>query len=128
MQALSIRQPWAWLIVNGYQDVENRAWCAPAKGEIAIHTGKAFDNEGYFYVANRFPNIPLPQPETYFRGGVIGIAEHFNTVEPDAEVSPWHEWNFYGFCLRNARPIEPVPCRGQLGFFYVGIPEHILNG
>ena len=26
MKALSIRQPWAWLIVNGYKDVENRTW------------------------------------------------------------------------------------------------------
>ena len=25
-KALSIRQPWAWLIVNGIKDVENRSW------------------------------------------------------------------------------------------------------
>jgi hypothetical protein len=27
-KAMSIRQPWAWLIVNGYKDVENRIWAA----------------------------------------------------------------------------------------------------
>ena len=32
MRVISIRQPWAWLIVNGYKDVENRTW-APKPGE-----------------------------------------------------------------------------------------------
>jgi hypothetical protein len=26
MSALTIRQPYAWLIVNGYKDIENRSW------------------------------------------------------------------------------------------------------
>jgi hypothetical protein len=26
MKALSIKQPWAWLIVNGHKDIENRDW------------------------------------------------------------------------------------------------------
>ena len=26
MKAISIRQPWAWLVVNGHKDVENRTW------------------------------------------------------------------------------------------------------
>lgn len=26
MKALSIRQPWAWLIANGHKDIENRTW------------------------------------------------------------------------------------------------------
>jgi hypothetical protein len=30
--ALSVRQPWAWLIVNGYKDVENRSWTTHYRG------------------------------------------------------------------------------------------------
>ena len=30
--ALSIRQPWAWLIVNGYKDIENRDWKTHYRG------------------------------------------------------------------------------------------------
>ncbi len=26
MKALSIKQPWAWLICAGYKDIENRSW------------------------------------------------------------------------------------------------------
>lgn len=30
---LSIRQPWAWLIVNGYKDIENRTWPTHFRGK-----------------------------------------------------------------------------------------------
>ncbi len=37
---LSIRQPWAWLIVNGYKDIENRTWSTRFRGKVLIHAGK----------------------------------------------------------------------------------------
>jgi|ERR1039458_8111645 hypothetical protein len=39
LKAISIRQPWAWLIVNGYKDVENRIWAANVRGRVLIHAG-----------------------------------------------------------------------------------------
>ena len=43
MKAISIRQPWAWLIVHGYKDVENRTWATKHRGPILIHAGKTLD-------------------------------------------------------------------------------------
>ncbi|MEI3544750.1 MAG: ASCH domain-containing protein [Alphaproteobacteria bacterium] len=40
---LSIRQPWAWLIVNGYKDIENRTWPTHFRGKVLIHAGKKWD-------------------------------------------------------------------------------------
>jgi hypothetical protein len=40
--ALSIRQPWAWLIVNGFKDLENRSWSTAFRGPVWIHAGKAW--------------------------------------------------------------------------------------
>jgi len=37
MKALSVRQPWAWLIVNAYKDIENRDWATKLRGRIWIH-------------------------------------------------------------------------------------------
>lgn len=48
--ALSIQQPWAWLLVNGFKPVENRSWPTKVRGRIAIHAGKKFDYEGYRWV------------------------------------------------------------------------------
>lgn len=45
MLAISIRQPWASLIVSGYKLVENRSWKLPQKyfgKDILIHAGMKF--------------------------------------------------------------------------------------
>ncbi len=37
MKALSIKQPWASLIVEGIKDVENRTWRTNFRGRIYVH-------------------------------------------------------------------------------------------
>lgn len=37
MKALSIRQPWAWLILHGGKDIENRSWNTNFRGRFLIH-------------------------------------------------------------------------------------------
>ena len=59
---LSVRQPWAWLLVNGYKDIENRNWATEFRGRCFIHAGKNFDQEGYDWVRRNFRHISLPQP------------------------------------------------------------------
>lgn len=36
MRILSVRQPWAWALVDGWKDVENRSWRTAYRGPIAI--------------------------------------------------------------------------------------------
>ncbi len=53
MLALSISQPWAWLIVNtntypGGKDIENRGWMTHYRGPIAIHVPLKVD-EAFFF-------------------------------------------------------------------------------
>ena len=43
MKVLSVRQPWAWAIIHGGKDVENRNWDTKFRGRLAIHAGKQFD-------------------------------------------------------------------------------------
>ena len=37
MKVLSVRQPWAWAIIHGGKDVENRNWYTSFRGTLAIH-------------------------------------------------------------------------------------------
>jgi hypothetical protein len=39
LRALSIRQPWAWLIVNGVKDIENRSFRTRHRDPLVIHAG-----------------------------------------------------------------------------------------
>ena len=40
-KAITIRQPFAWLIVQGIKPVENRSWETKFRGPLAIHSAKA---------------------------------------------------------------------------------------
>jgi len=52
MRILTVRQPWAWAIVHGGKDVENRVRniAGDYRGPVAIHAGLAvFEEEGGAY-------------------------------------------------------------------------------
>lgn len=110
--ALSIQQPWAWLIVNGYKDVENRTWLSHLRGWIGIHAGQKFDKQGESWVKDEFPDITLPAE---YPCGLVGRAQLIDCIQESK--SPWF-FGPYGFLLQNAEPfLAPIPCKGKLGFF-----------
>lgn len=45
MKAISIRQPYAYLIVNGKKDIENRNWKTKQRGRVLIHASQKIDDE-----------------------------------------------------------------------------------
>lgn len=115
MDALSIQQPWAWCVIQGYKPVENRTWATKRRGMHIIHTGKKFDQAGYDWVQATFPEIPLPRPEEFELGGIIGIA---NLVDCVASYdSPWKDPEQFGFIFAEPTPLPFISCRGALGFF-----------
>jgi hypothetical protein len=71
MKALSIRQPWAWLIVHGHKDIENRTWTTTFRGRFLVHAGRTFDPEGYRWVRREL-SIEMPEPAAFDRGGIVG--------------------------------------------------------
>lgn len=118
--ALSIRQPWAWLIVNGHKDVENRTWKTGVRGRIAIHAGKAFDKDAFDWIRYNFPEIDMPMQGAIPRGGIVGFATITDCV--DNMDSPWF-FGEYGFVMTDGVPCKLVHLPGQLGFFHVEIHE-----
>ena len=45
MKILVVRQPWAWLIVHGYKDVENRSWRTHYRGALLIQSAASQPSE-----------------------------------------------------------------------------------
>jgi hypothetical protein len=115
MKAISIRQPWAWLIVNGYKDVENRTWYTSHRGPLLICASKALDP--YLHEIRRdvlAQGVEFPDAEHIERGGVVG---QVNVVDCVTESSS--EWfnGPYGFVVEDAQPLPFQPCKGRLGLF-----------
>jgi len=120
-KVLSIKQPWAWLIVNGYKDIENRSWSTKFRGRFFVHASKKIDMRGYESVRKHHPWIEMPEPKDFFFGGVVGTAVVTDCVTETC--SPWFVGE-YGFTLADAKPMTPIPLKGQLGFF--DAPESII--
>lgn len=120
LRALSIRQPWAWLVANGHKRVENRTWPTEHRGDTLIHAGKLFDTEGHQWVLRSFPHLRDVMPQQFDLGGVVGIGQVVNCV--DRSSDPWFVGP-YGFVFLNPRPLRFVPVRGELGFFRVPITD-----
>lgn len=137
MRALSIRQPWAWLILRpdltgdaraawlnspDRKDIENREWATRYRGPVLIHAGKTMARSYYEDVADMIAYVApgvvelLPAYEQLERGGVVGVA----TITDCVEHSPsrWFQGR-YGFVLQDPRPLPFHACNGMLGFFDV---------
>ncbi len=124
LRCLSIRQPWAWLIVSGHKPVENRGWETRYTGPLLIHASKQLDMEGWRWVAKNFPTIEIPS--------ILVLGEIIGQVELDAclpvDCTRQSPWAFGPYCWYMSHPIEfkkPVPYKGQLGIF--DVPDSILK-
>lgn len=126
MKALSIRQPWAWLIIKGHKDIENRSWPTAFRGRVLVHAAKGMTTSEYvdadFFVCGG--GIKLPRPRDLFRGGIIGMVDVVDCVTKSD--SPWF-FGKYGFVLQNPTPLPFLELRGQLGFFDVAEDVHRLR-
>ena len=115
MKAISIRQPWAWLIVNGFKDIENRSWETRYRGPVLVHASKTFDKEGYEWLVES-QGIELPDPSEFQRGGIVGQTRITGCVSDHDST-----WFFgpHGFVLADSKTLPFQPCKGALGFFDV---------
>lgn len=115
MLVLTLRQPWAWLIIHGPKNIENRSW-RPGKAlgqRIAIHAGLRIDPAGY-KLAKRLGLAP-PPPGEIARGAIIGTVDVSGCVTESA--SPWFAPGSQGWQLEAPEPCAPIPARGRLGLW-----------
>jgi hypothetical protein len=125
MKAITLRQPWAWAIINAGKDIENRNWKTHFRGRVAIHAAVGMMRDeyekAYRYMRNINRRIKIPAYEDLERGAVIGTVEIVDCVQ-DSD-SRWFMGE-YGFVLaRPKRLHESIPCKGALSFW--NVPEDI---
>ena len=80
MKALTIKQPWAHLIIHCGKDIENRDWPTRFRGRIAIHASKRVDALeracAYSFIKHeRGLPIELPSNSKLTGGAILGTVE-----------------------------------------------------
>jgi hypothetical protein len=123
MKALSIRQPWAWLITHAEKDIENRRWRTHFRGRFLIHASAGctlmeYQDAKQFVFEQVHSGIIIPPLADLPRGGIVGQASLVDCV---ADSCSWWFSGPYGFVLADPKPLPFKPCKGSLKFFEVEI-------
>lgn len=147
MRALTVQQPWAWAIVHGGKDVENRTQAWSYRGPLAIHAGvrisqRGLDSDLVTDAWQQAYGWDIRDGAYFTTGAIIGVVDLVdahraeagcNHDDPCRELaccdSPWAELSYAGdggktrrdvvhLVLENPRPLpSPIPCRGALGLW-----------
>jgi hypothetical protein len=105
MRTITIRQPWASLIIEGIKDIENRTWATSYRGPLLIHAGKGIDKSEWTQTLTDMP-----------AGAIIGTVDLIDVVR-DSD-SEWAEADSFHWVLANPRPLPvPVSACGKLGLW-----------
>lgn len=116
MKTLSLKQPYAELILQGKKKIELRKWNTSFRGEFLIHASKNPDEKAMKLFG--FKALPC--------GMIVGKVKlvdvkHYSNDEEHKRDKSLHladsVWGDYGFILENPERINPIPARGNLNFW-----------
>ena len=104
---LSIREPYATLILEGKKDIELRSWKPPAwVKEFYIHVPVVADKR----LCKEYNIIPHP-PKTIIGKARISEVKHYNSIDEFTKDYPRHHCKYlkynYGFVLDNVEKLQP---------------------
>lgn len=126
MKVITVKQPWATLIADGYKEYEFRTWKTKYRGDILIHAGKGIDKKAM----ERFKYLNLEYPTSQ----IIAKATIADCVKVDDKLrsiltkkdpivykgiinKTSNDWNGYGFKLENVEKIKPIEVKGKLSLW-----------
>lgn len=121
MKCLTIKQPWASLIVDGYKKYEFRSWKTKYRGKILIHAGMSLEK--------KFVDKVKEYNLEYINGAIIGEAEIVDCILVDKEfndnlkkennlVYGNNHIGLYAWKLENIKKYkEPIYIKGKLSLW-----------
>lgn len=123
MKVLTIKQPWATLIMQGDKRFEFRSWQTKYRGDLLIHAGKSVDKEAL----NRLSKyLPKEIPTGKILGKVklvdcIKMSPEFKNILLKENKDIYTKSSFkenYGWQLTDVEIFEkPIEAKGQLSLW-----------
>ena len=115
IRALSVRQPWASLIAEGYKTIELRSWFTHYRGSLAIVAGRDPDRRGI----ERHGRRDRPRKKIVAVANLIEVRAATPADAKRAMVAVVGD-DLFAWVLEDVRALaEPVECAGRQGLFRV---------
>ena len=123
IKTLSVKQPWAWAIANGFKTIETRTWIPNHRGDILIVASLKPDKLFLDWLISQRGDGILADIEY---GKAIAIADllecrPMTRADEARALCPTYPGAF-AWVLRNVRKIEPYPVKGRLGLYETAKP------
>ncbi len=121
MKVLTIREPWASLIINGYKKYEFRSWKTNYRGVVLIHAGKGIDRD-MLYIADEY-KINICPGEILGEVNIIDcikVDNKFNQVLKKDNSLVYHGdyCDNYAWEIENVKKYDmTIPVKGKLGLW-----------
>jgi hypothetical protein len=126
--ALSLKQPWATLLVHGTKSIEIRSWPTTRRGPILIHAARVPDPR-----PEAWAHVPAElQAAAQLTGGIVGEGQllecrAYRSLEAFLRERDLHlnepDWFrppvLYGFVFQELRALPFRRCTGWMRFFPV---------
>ncbi len=116
MKALSLKQPWAELILQGKKKIELRKWNTNFRGKFLIHASKIPDKKNM----KKFGFKELLCGFIVGKATLVEVKKYKNNKDMMKDKK-FHlatsDFGRYGFILRDIKRIKPIPAKGQLNFW-----------
>ncbi len=132
MKVITIKQPFATLIVEGLKEYEFRSWKTKYRGEILIHAGKSVDTKAM----ERFSSLGLDYPSGCIIGKAIVtdcilVTEEFRSYLKKKDPLVYYGvindkmdyGDKYGFKLEKVEKTVKIDSKGQLGLWNYDMGE-----
>ena len=129
MKALTIKQPWATLIMQGNKRFEFRSWQTKYRGDLLIHAGKGIDKEA-------IKRLEKYLPEELPTGKILGKVTLVDCIKMSPEVKEellkenrdiYTKSSFqenYGWQMDNVQVFkEPIEAKGHLSLWEYNIEK-----
>ncbi len=122
MKALSFRQPWAELVLQGRKTMDLRTYNTPYRGRMAIHASQTVESDPCW--ENDL------NPDNLDSGGIVGTVELVNVMPLDEATYREHQaahlgsrrWRegLYGWVLAHPERLSVlIPARGRTNLFNI---------
>ncbi len=126
MKVISIKEPFATLIMNGSKMIETRSWKTNYKGELYIHaSGKTLAKEylNNTYVLNLIKDLKMNYGKIICKGNLVDciymdeqFLKQIKSNEQEYNLG-LYELGRYAWIFEDIVPIHPIPAKGKLNIW-----------
>lgn len=124
MKVLSIKEPWASLIMNGTKKIETRSWKTKYRGEIYIHASlskaKITKSEVYELIKDMNFKCGYIICKCNLVDCIYMTDEYVNDMKTnhyEEYICGHYEVGRYAWIVEDVKVIEPIKAKGKLGLW-----------